>query len=95
MLTGIAAFLLGSVSTDLYAGGDPKITGLDGLAGISGFAFFQLNCFRDTMGVVLCSDFGKFPHYAWTHHQYNHHLGIDFLIASSTSCKFSEFPNRC
>ena len=42
MLTGVVAFLLGSVSTDLYAGGDPKITGLDGLAGISGFAFFQL-----------------------------------------------------
>ena len=41
MLTGIAAFLLGSVSTDLYAGGDPKVTGLDGLADIGGFAFFN------------------------------------------------------
>ena len=42
LLTGIFAFLLGSISTELYAGGDPKVTGLDGLAGIGGFAFFQL-----------------------------------------------------
>ena len=42
LLTGVVAFLLGSVSTDLFAGGDPKTTGLDGLAGIGGFAFFQI-----------------------------------------------------
>ena len=42
MLTGAVAFLLGAVSVDLFSGGDPKITGLDGLAGIGGFAFFQL-----------------------------------------------------
>ncbi len=42
MLTGIIAFLLGSISTDLYSGGNPKLTGLDGLAEIGGFAFFQL-----------------------------------------------------
>ena len=42
MLTGIVAFLLGSVSADLFTGGDPKITGLDGLSGIGGFGFFQL-----------------------------------------------------
>ena len=42
MLTGIVAFLLGSVSAELFTGGDPKITGLDGLSGIDGFGFFQL-----------------------------------------------------
>jgi len=42
MFTGIAAFLLGAVSTELFVGGDPKVTGIDGLAGIGGFAFFQL-----------------------------------------------------
>ena len=42
MLTGVLAFLLGAISTDLFSGGDPKITGMDGLAEIGGFAFFQL-----------------------------------------------------
>lgn len=42
LLTGILAFLLGAVSTDLFGGGDPKVTGLDGLSSIGGFAFFQL-----------------------------------------------------
>ena len=42
MFTGIAAFLLGAVSAELFVGGDPKVTGIDGLAGIGGFAFFQL-----------------------------------------------------
>ena len=42
MLTGLIAFMLGSISPDLYAGGDPKVTGLDGLAGIGGFSLFQL-----------------------------------------------------
>lgn len=42
MLTGVVAFLLGAVSADLFTGGDPKITGMDGLAEIGGFAFFQL-----------------------------------------------------
>lgn len=42
MLTGIVAFLLGSISTELFAGGDPRTTGIDGIAGIGGFAFFQI-----------------------------------------------------
>ena len=42
LLTGILAFLLGAVSTDLFGGGDPKVTGLDGLSSLGGFAFFQL-----------------------------------------------------
>ena len=42
MLTGILAFLLGSISTDLFAGGDPRVTGIDGLSELGGFAFFQL-----------------------------------------------------
>ena len=42
MLTGVFAFLLGSISADLFSGGDPKVTGIDGLAEIGGFAFFQL-----------------------------------------------------
>ena len=42
MLTGILAFLLGSISTDLFAGGAPRVTGIDGLSELGGFAFFQL-----------------------------------------------------
>ena len=42
MVTGVLAFLLGSISTELFDGGDPKLTGLNGMAAIGGFAFFQL-----------------------------------------------------
>lgn len=42
MLTGIIAFLLGSVSGDVFGGGDPKVSGLNGMVELSGFAFFQL-----------------------------------------------------
>ena len=42
LITGLLAFLLGSISTELFAGGDPKITGLEGMAEIGGFAFFQI-----------------------------------------------------
>ena len=42
LLTGVLAFLLGSISTDLFNGGDPKLTGVDGLTAIGGFAFFQI-----------------------------------------------------
>ena len=42
MLTGFLAFLLGSVSTELFSGGDPKLSGTVGMAAIGGFAFFQL-----------------------------------------------------
>lgn len=42
MLTGILAFLLGALSTEVFTGGDPKITGVSGMAEIGGFAFFQL-----------------------------------------------------
>lgn len=42
MLTGICAFLLGAISMELFEGGDPKVTGLDGFKTIGGFAFFQL-----------------------------------------------------
>ncbi len=41
-LTGVTAFLLGSVSPEIYAGGDPSAGGLAGLSSISGFSFFQL-----------------------------------------------------
>jgi hypothetical protein len=39
---GFLALLLGSVSTELWNGGDAKITGLDGVLAISGFQFFQI-----------------------------------------------------
>lgn len=42
MLTGVLAFLLGSVSTEIFSGGDPKLSGIDGFSAIGGFAFFQL-----------------------------------------------------
>ena len=42
ILTGVMAFLLGAISADIFDGGDPKVTGLDGLSSIGGFVFFQL-----------------------------------------------------
>ena len=42
MLTGIFAFLLGSISTELYSGGDPQTSGINGFGVIGGFSFFQL-----------------------------------------------------
>ncbi len=42
LITGVLAFLLGSISTDLFNGGDPQATGIDGLTAIGGFAFFQI-----------------------------------------------------
>jgi len=39
---GFVALLLGSISTELWNGGDAKITGLDGVLAINGFQFFQM-----------------------------------------------------
>ena len=35
--TGIMAFLLGSISGELFAGGDSKVVGLEGISQVSGF----------------------------------------------------------
>ena len=42
MLTGVAAFLMGAISPEIFGGGDPTTTGVSGLSAISGFSFFQL-----------------------------------------------------
>tara|TARA_B100000900_G_scaffold377726_1_gene361401 strand:- start:2675 stop:3745 length:1071 start_codon:yes stop_codon:yes gene_type:complete len=39
---GLVAFLLGSISSELWSGGDAKLTGIDGVMAISGFQFFQI-----------------------------------------------------
>ena len=39
---GFLALLLGSVSTELWNGGDAKISGMDGVLAIDGFQFFQM-----------------------------------------------------
>lgn len=41
-LTGLLAFLLGSISIELFGGGDPNLTGTKGMSEIGGFAFFQI-----------------------------------------------------
>ena len=62
MLTGIVAFLLGSVSADLFTGGDPKITGLDGLSGIDGFGFSNYCCLQ-SFGFGFCPNFSSVSDY--------------------------------
>jgi len=39
---GVAAFLLGSLSTNIISGGDTSSTGMDGLMGVGSFSFFQM-----------------------------------------------------
>jgi hypothetical protein len=42
MLFGMLALALGSVSTELWDGGDAKISGLEGILAVNGFQFFQI-----------------------------------------------------
>ena len=56
-LFGIAAFCLGSISTELWSGGDAKVSGLDGVMAINGFQFFQV------LLSVLC--WAWFAYQAW------------------------------
>lgn len=42
LVFGFIAFILGSVSSELFQGGDATITGVDGVLAISGFQFFQI-----------------------------------------------------
>ena len=42
LLFGVLAFLLGSLSSELFGGGDATITGIDGILAINGFQFFQI-----------------------------------------------------
>jgi hypothetical protein len=39
---GMLALLLGSISTELWSGGDAKLSGVDGILAINGFQFFQV-----------------------------------------------------
>ena len=41
-ITGITAFLLGSLSQELFTGGDATLTGIEGLKVIGGFEYFQI-----------------------------------------------------
>ncbi len=42
LATGFAAFLLGSLSGEVFSGGDAAVTGKDGLMMVGGFDFFQI-----------------------------------------------------
>lgn len=54
---GFAALILGSVSVELWNGGDAKLTGLDGITAINGFQFFQM------LISMIC--WGWFAYQAW------------------------------
>ena len=49
--------VLGSVSTELWSGGDAKIAGVDGVLAINGFQFFQM------LVSLIC--WGWFAYQAW------------------------------
>lgn len=55
---GIVALCLGSISTELWGGGDAKVSGLDGILAINGFQFFQM------LVSMIC--WGWFAYQAWT-----------------------------
>ena len=42
LVFGFIAFILGSVSTELFDGGDATVTGVNGVLAINGFQFFQI-----------------------------------------------------
>ncbi len=42
LCVGTLAFLLGSVSGDIFSGGDLQAVGMDGLKSVGGFSFFQM-----------------------------------------------------
>ena len=54
---GLLALVLGSVSTELWSGGDAKIAGVDGVLAINGFQFFQM------LVSLIC--WGWFAYQAW------------------------------
>lgn len=54
---GLVALLLGSISTELWNGGDAKIAGVDGVLAIDGFQFFQM------LISLIC--WGWFAYQAW------------------------------
>lgn len=54
---GLVALILGSVSTELWNGGDAKVSGVDGVLAIDGFQFFQL------LISIIC--WGWFAYQAW------------------------------
>lgn len=54
---GLVALVLGSVSTELWNGGDAKVSGVDGVLAIDGFQFFQL------LISIIC--WGWFAYQAW------------------------------
>ena len=57
VLFGFLALILGSVSVELWSGGDAKLTGLEGIMAINGFQFFQM------LVSVIC--WGWFAYQAW------------------------------
>ena len=58
IIFGMLAFLLGSVSPELWGGGNAKIAGLDGILAINGFQFFQV-----LISILL---WAWFVYQAWT-----------------------------
>ncbi|MGB0236211.1 MAG: hypothetical protein ACPIA6_05935 [Poseidonia sp.] len=57
IVIGLVALILGSVSTELWNGGDAKVSGVDGVLAIDGFQFFQL------LISIIC--WGWFAYQAW------------------------------
>lgn len=58
MLFGVLALVSGSVSTELWNGGDAKTSGLDGMLAINGFQYFQV------LVSLLC--WAWFTYQVWT-----------------------------
>ena len=54
---GAIALCLGSISTELWGGGNAKLSGLDGILAINGFQFFQM------LVSIIC--WGWFTYQAW------------------------------
>ncbi len=54
---GLVAFCLGSISTELWGGGNARLSGLDGVLAINGFQFFQI------LVSIIC--WGWFAYQAW------------------------------
>ncbi len=58
LLFGMLAFCLGSISPELWGGGDATISGVDGILAVSGFQFFQI-----LLSILL---WAWFVYQAWT-----------------------------
>ena len=94
MLTGIVAFLLGSISTELLQEAIQEQRELTGIAGVGGFAFFQIiisGILWIWFFVQLSVNFPVMRPYS----QHRHNLVFDYDFTGCITCKLSYFPNCC